>query len=113
MTTQRLDKQSWQEFFDRTAKDAVAKQASVEVASIELGDQIQVSSLPLLGITYDPKSQIIEIAMDGVDHLIRKPSEIIVDLEGNSLAAVKISDADGNDHIVKLKEPLALPKSTR
>jgi hypothetical protein len=29
--------------------------------------------LPLIGITCDPKDDIIEIAREGVDHLIRKP----------------------------------------
>ena len=39
--------------------------------SLKLGDQVAAEWLPFFGITYDPKDDIFEIALDGVDRQIR------------------------------------------
>jgi hypothetical protein len=49
------------------------------VASLDLGDQTQAEWLPLLGITYDPRDDVVDIALDGLDHMIRKPRETTKD----------------------------------
>jgi hypothetical protein len=69
----KLEKSQWRVYFDRMSKTLVGKRAEIEVASLKLGDQIEAEWLPLLGISYDPKNDIIEIALEGVDHLIHKP----------------------------------------
>jgi hypothetical protein len=56
MATVKLDKGAWHAYFDRISKLAVGKQAEIEVASLNLGDQIEAEWVPLLGITYDPKT---------------------------------------------------------
>jgi hypothetical protein len=38
--------------------------AEIEVASLDLGDQIQAEWLPLIGITYDPNDDVVEVALD-------------------------------------------------
>jgi len=91
------------------------REAEIEATSPALGDQVQASWLPLLGLVYDPKDDVVEVALDGLDHLIRSPRDIYVE-EGNGLlASVEIIDADGVQQILKLKEPLMLPppQSTR
>jgi Family of unknown function (DUF5335) len=61
-----------------------------------------VKWLPLFGIVYDPKDDLVEVALEGLDHLIRKPRDISIE-EGNGLlASVKIIDADGIRQNVKL-----------
>ena len=39
-----------------------------------LGDQIETEWLPLLGISHDPKGDILDIALEGVDHIIKAPT---------------------------------------
>ena len=104
MTVRTLEKSDWRPFFDHLSKMLDGCQAEIE-ASLALGDQVQASWLPLLGLVYDPKDDVVEVALDGLDHLIRSPRDIYVE-EGNGLlASVEMIDADGTRQIVKLKEP--------
>jgi hypothetical protein len=63
-----------------------------------------------LGIVYDPKDDIIEIALENLDHMIRKPREVFVDQGELGLTSLKATDGDGRQHIVQLREPLMLPQ---
>ena len=76
MTTRKLDKKEWHAFFDGVTKMLEGKQAEIEVAALHLGDQIAATWLPLIGITYDPEDDIVEVALEGLDHLIAKPRAI-------------------------------------
>jgi len=109
MTIRKLDKKEWQPFFDRLSKTMEGKQAEIEVASLTLGDQVEAEWPPLLGVTYDPKDDILEVALEGVDHLISKPREIYVDGSPIELTGLEVIDADGIKQIVKLRDPLMLP----
>jgi hypothetical protein len=109
MTIRRLEKPEWRPFFDTMSKILEAKVAEVEVASLDLGDRTQAEWLPLIGITYDPRDDAVEIALDGLDHMIRKPREIYLDDGAAGLTSLEIVDADGVRQIVKLKDQLMLP----
>jgi hypothetical protein len=112
MATRKLDKENWGSFFDRVSAGLVGMQAEIEVDSLELGAQIEAEWLPVLGITYEPKDDMLEIALEGVDHLIHKPREIHVDEGIGGLASLLVVDGDGVKQIVKLREPLMLPSSS-
>ena len=109
MTIRKLDKKEWRPFLDGISKVLEGEQAEIEVVSLALGDQIEAEWLPFLGITYDPKDDVVEIALEGVDHLIEHPREIYVDDNVNGIVSLEIVDAEGARQIVKLREPLALP----
>jgi hypothetical protein len=109
MTIRRLEKPEWRPFFDTMSKILEAQVAEVEIASLDLGDRTQAEWLPLIGITYDPRDDAVEIALDGLDHMIRKPGEIYLDDGAAGLTSLEIVDADGVRHIVKLKDQLMLP----
>ena len=83
--------------------------AEIEVASLTLGDQIEAEWLPLLGITYDPKDDVLEIALDGLDHLIPRPQELYADTGAGALLSFEVIDGDGASQIIMLREPLMLP----
>jgi len=111
MTIKALPKSEWESFFDRVSKTLGAKAAEIEVAGLDIGDQIEAEWLPLTGLAYDPKDDVFNvIAADELDHLIRRPREIYVDLQVDGLHSVEIVDADDHKQIVQLKEPLALPE---
>jgi hypothetical protein len=109
MTMRRLEKPEWRSFFDAMSKSLEAEVAEVEVASLDLGDQTQAEWLPLIGITYDPRDDAVEIALDGLDHMIREPREIYLDDGAAGLTSLEIVDANGVKRIVKLKDQLILP----
>jgi hypothetical protein len=105
----KLEKSEWRPFFDHLSKQLEGKQAKIEVAGLSLGDQIQAKWVPVYGIVYDHKGDLMEIALEGLDHLIRKPREITLDLGTAGPASIEIIDEEGVKQIVKLNQPLMLP----
>jgi hypothetical protein len=112
MSTITIPREQWRTFFDRMSKGLLGKQAEVEVASLDLGDQITAEWIPLLGITYDSRDDLIDVAFDRANHLIRHPSQIVVDETTEGLASVAVVDAEGVRQIVRLKDPFRLPPSS-
>jgi uncharacterized protein DUF5335 len=49
----------------------------------------------MLGITYDSKDDLLDVVLDRYDHLIRHPTQIVVDEEQGGVASVAVVDADG------------------
>jgi len=55
-----VPKAEWRAFFDRMSKALTGKRAEIEVASLDLGDQITAEWLPLIGITYDLHDDLLD-----------------------------------------------------
>jgi hypothetical protein len=91
VTVRQLEKNDWHPHLARISKILEGKQAEIEVTSLALGSQVQSNWLQLLGLAYDPKDDILEIALDGLDHMIRKPSTIYIDEQPGGLASSKLS----------------------
>ena len=102
----------WRPFFDQMSKALLGKWAEIEVASLDLGDQIVAEWIPLLGITYDSRDDVLDVATDRSNHVIRHPREIVVEKTVAGLVSVAVVDEDGARQVVKLKEPLMLPDAT-
>ena len=109
MAVRKLDKAVWRVFCDRVSKGLIGKRAEIEIASLALGSQIEAEWLPLLGIAYDPKDDIVEIALEGLDHMVQRPREMYVDLGPDGLTSLEVIDSDDARHIVKFRDPLMLP----
>ncbi len=90
----------------------IGNRAEIEVASLELGDQTEANWAHLLGITYDPKDDVLEIALEGRDHFIARPQQIHVDDQAPGLVAFEVFDQVGVRHIVQLREPLMLLRAS-
>jgi hypothetical protein len=99
----------WRSFFDRLSKELLGKWVEIEVASLDLGDQITVEWIPMFGITYDSKDDLLDVALDRVDHLIWHPKEIVVEEGPTGVMSVAIVDKEGVRQVVKMREPLMLP----
>lgn len=109
MASRTIPPAEWRAFFDRVADALVGKRAEVEVASLDLGDQIVAEWLPLLGITYDAQDDLLDVALSGLNHLIRRPKELYVQEGPNGVETVAVVSADGVKQILHLKDPLRLP----
>jgi Family of unknown function (DUF5335) len=108
--SRKVDKAEWKPLFDFLSKQLLAgKRAEVEVAFLDLGDQIQVEWLPLIGLVYDHKDDIVEVALEGIDHIIYHPREIYLAEDAGVFTSFDIIDGSGKHQIVKLKDPLMLP----
>ena len=109
MAVRKIDKPEWQAFFDWLSQGLLGARAEIEVASLDLGDQIEAEWLPLLGITYDDKDNLLEIALERVDHLIHGPQEVWADLNVGEMISIEGIDDQDVSQIIKLHQPLMLP----
>lgn len=108
MVTLQLEKPRWQTYFDQVSKGLVGKQAEIEVNALNLGSQLEAEWVPIYGITYDPKDDIVEMLLEGLDHLVHKPREIYVEQEGTQLISMEVIDQDDVRQVVRLRSPLML-----
>tara|TARA_R110002124_G_scaffold114535_54_gene269784 strand:- start:6776 stop:7114 length:339 start_codon:yes stop_codon:yes gene_type:complete len=110
MTTRKLNKDEWQPYCDRVSKGLRMQLAQVDVLGLAVGDQKLVGQwVPLLGIVYDPKDDLLEIALQGLDHMISRPRSISV-LEGSQgLESIEIVGEDNLRQIITLRRPASLP----
>jgi hypothetical protein len=83
--------------------------AEIEVAPLDLSDQVEAEWVPLIGLVYDPKDDIVGVAVEGLDHMIHSPRELYVEEDGGELSSLEVIDADGTRQIIKLKDMLMLP----
>jgi hypothetical protein len=110
MAVRKIEKQDWHAFCEGITKALIGKQVEVEADALSIGAQIDVEWLPLLGIVYDHKDNIFEVALGGgVDHLVPKPRELYVDDGPGGMVLLEIVDEDGIQQIIRMRDPLALP----
>jgi hypothetical protein len=112
VTTRKIDKADWETYFDRVSKTLTGKRVKIEVASLRLGDLVQGEQLPLLGVAYDPKADIIHVMTEALEHAIAKPQSVHVSEEGNSLRAIEVIDMEDEKQLIQLTEPLMLPAAS-
>ena len=109
MALSRLERPQWQAYFDGMSKLLDGKRAEIEVDALAIGSQIEAEWVPLLGITYDPKGDVVDVALEGLGHLIHKPREVYVEQVATSVNSVEVIGSDDVRHIIRLREPLMLP----
>jgi hypothetical protein len=115
MNTLLLPKQAWKSYFEAMSDVLIGKWAEVEVAALDLGDQIVAERLPLLGITYDTKDDLVDVSLGGenqLNHLIRNPSQIVIAEGVDGLRSIAITSGDGTVQVLRLRDPLRLPQAT-
>jgi Family of unknown function (DUF5335) len=109
MALQRLEKLHWTGWCERMTPELLGKWAEIEVASRDYGVQLEARWLPVVGVAYDPHDDLLEILLDGLDHLIPHPREMYVDLGPAGVESLGIVDQAGTWQIVSLRDPLKLP----
>ena len=78
------------------------------MSSLDLGDQIVAEWVPMYGITYESKDDLLDVAFDRFNHFIRHPQDIVVEEDAAGIHSVAAVDREGEKQIVRLKEPLVL-----
>jgi hypothetical protein len=116
MDMHNLPRHAWKAYFEAMSEALMGKWAEVEVASLDLGDQTVAEWIPLLGVTYDDKDDLVDVALGGenqLNHLIRRPTQIEITDDLNGLRSIAITTGDGTVQVLKLKDPLRLPQAAQ
>ena len=105
--TKQIERDRWETYFDDFVKRHVEheppKAATIEIMSLAMGDQLEAAS-HLSGITYDPKSNALEVLLEDMDHLVFYPSEIwVLEEEDGFIDALEVIAPDGTKEIVHIQ----------
>ena len=109
MSIRKVSRSDWFSFCEYTSAAMTGKHAEVELASRRLGSQVVAHGLPLLGIVYDRRSDVLEIVLEGLDHMVHRPREIYVDEPPFGPVSIGVTDAGGALQIITLRDPPMLP----
>jgi hypothetical protein len=112
-----VDKPRWANFFETITEALQGKRIEIEVAGLDLGDQIAAEHIVLNGVTYDRKDDTLYVyatdSENDLDHAIVHPREIVVSSRTGILDRIVVKDADNHLHVITLREALELPAPNR
>lgn len=108
MSTRVLARAEWRHYCDRVSKAVAGRSVELDVASLALGDRVEARWLPLLGVVFDSRGDVLEIAVEGVGHSIIAPSEIPLEETQRGLVAIEVVAADDTVETLRFREPLHL-----
>jgi hypothetical protein len=103
-----LTRAEWRRYCDRVSKQIAGQRVELDVASLELGDRVEARWLPLLGIVFDARGDVLEIALEGVGHSIHAPREIHLEETARGLVSLEIVSADDTVETLRFREPVQL-----
>ena len=79
--------------------------ADLEVLALDLGVQLAVQGARLLGVTYDPDTEDLEIALDSGDHRVFSPREVwVIEEEDGFLSLIAVVCEDGSRQLLTVKK---------
>ena len=107
MSTNKLSRERLPGYFDdftkRHLRDDLPETVAIEVLSPERGDQHLVTDAHLLGITYDPNSNALEVALGSGDHRVYDPKEVWVREDDDGFpSAIEVIRPDGVRELLRL-----------
>lgn len=106
--TRRLSTDDMKEYFERFTKHFLTYEttdvADVEVVGTNIGDQVAATGAHLVGITYDPHRQSLEIELDAGDLRTYKPREVwAIEEDDGFIRALEIVRDDDVSEIVRVR----------
>ena len=108
--TREIAKDEWRQFFDNSSRHYLGREVKIELIEPDLGVDLVVPKLPLIGITVKGASGDAEIEIIAGDperghvrHTISSPQHVWIEQEINGGDnAIEIEGADGNAVIIEL-----------
>jgi hypothetical protein len=110
MTLRQIYRRGLAAFCDDLSKRLAGgrHRATLEIESKGMGTQAAANARPMLGISYDPKCDTIEVALEGLWHRVREPRGLYADERTEGVAAVEIVAHDGIRCVVHLDPPIPI-----
>ncbi len=109
MSYVHLEKSKWEDYFNRVSKSLKDTPAEIEVEALGILDKYETDWISLVGISYDPKDDVISIYFEepdlkDFDHIIRHPQDVAVEEGDDGLLNVEITGGQGYKHVIRFKQ---------
>lgn len=108
MQIRTLHKNNWQDFFDLVSKMAQGQRVELEIAALDIGDQIESEWSQVEGFSYEPDRNVLFINTTAVEHMVRNPLEIVVIERGAGIEMIGIKDDRDQTQVIRFRAPLML-----
>jgi hypothetical protein len=93
------------EFTRRFLRDGSPEATDIEIIGPELGDQTAVQGARLLGITFEPRRNSLELELDVGDHRILDPEDVwALEDDDGFLRSVAVMHRDGSREVVTIQK---------
>ncbi|MBD3616292.1 MAG: DUF5335 family protein [Gracilimonas sp.] len=108
MPIKMIHREEWTNYFDsfskKYLKDKQPEYAEIRILSKDMGDQPETSWLPLKGLSYDSRNDMLEIQFDDLNRVINHPKEIYVDEEKSGwILSFEVIENDGTKNIIETR----------
>jgi hypothetical protein len=105
-----VNRRAWTEELDELTKEREGQYVTIEVLDPMYGDGTEAERLPFAYASYDPKDDVVIIAVGGntskypvvLRHMVWHPTEVDVDKEAG---AIKVVEPDGTTTYVSFFPP--------
>ena len=107
LETRSIPRDQLEDYFKRFTRHFLMPESTnrvdVEVLSMDWGDQFEAEGAHVFGITYDPRRDALEFALEGGDHRIEKVREIRTaeELDG-FVKAIEVVREDGTREVARV-----------
>ncbi|MEU6867035.1 DUF5335 family protein [Streptomyces sp. NPDC046876] len=106
--TPLLDRSRWTTALDELTEAHAGERVSIEVLDPEIGHQYEAERLPFSYLSYDPKDDVVIVAVGGqssrypvvLRHMVQHPKEVDVATAGVPEAAVQVLDQEGTATLI-------------
>jgi Family of unknown function (DUF5335) len=106
-----LPRAQWQARLEELTKHHEGHEVAIELLDQELGDEEGVEMLPLAYLEFDPKDDVVIVAVGGrggrypvvLRHIVEHPQRILADSYGDERSALDIVDRYGDHTIVTIQ----------
>jgi hypothetical protein len=113
-STKRIAREQLESYFDaftkRFLRHGSPEAIDIEVVSHDLGDQFVAEGARLTGLTYDPRDDSLEFAIelttqDSADHRVPKPTEVwVVEEDDGFPSSVEVVPRDGARQVMTIRK---------
>lgn len=109
MELRPIERENWQLYLDQLSRSIQGNYVEIEVASLGTGDQIEEAWIPLIGLSYDPKEEILFVHTEQFERAIHNPKEVVALHDaGMHVRSISIKDAEGNVNTVNFRAPILI-----
>lgn len=112
MARRELERSQWDKYTSSLSERLREEKVRISLGGLDRERRVEADDVVLRGITYDRRSDVLEIDTDRLSHRIERPRRVVVVETDAGFERMEIEDARGCRQVLQLERALALPGRT-